>query len=60
VVIRSLRASMLTVLGADYITTARSKGVPGLRLFVRHVLRNAVIPAITVLASTSASSLAGR
>jgi peptide/nickel transport system permease protein len=49
VVIRSLRASMLTVLGADYITTARSKGVPGMRLFGRHVLRNAVIPAITVL-----------
>jgi len=49
VVIRSLRASMLNVLGADYITTARSKGVPGPRLFVRHVLRNAVIPAVTVL-----------
>jgi peptide/nickel transport system permease protein len=49
VIIRSLRASMLSVLGADYITTARSKGVPGRRLFVRHVLRNAVIPAITVL-----------
>jgi peptide/nickel transport system permease protein len=49
VVIRSLRASMLNVLGADYVTTARAKGVPGLRLFVRHVLRNAVIPAITVL-----------
>jgi peptide/nickel transport system permease protein len=49
VVIRSLRASMLSVLGADYITTARSKGVPGMRLFSRHVLRNAVIPAVTVL-----------
>jgi len=49
VVIRSLRASMLSVLGADYVTTARSKGVPGSRLFIRHVLRNAVIPAITVL-----------
>jgi peptide/nickel transport system permease protein len=49
VVIRSLRASMLNVLGAEYITTARSKGVPGGRLFVRHVLRNAVIPAVTVL-----------
>ncbi|HEU5419077.1 MAG TPA: ABC transporter permease [Streptosporangiaceae bacterium] len=49
VVIRSLRASMLSVLGADYITTARSKGVPGRRLFVRHVLRNAIIPAVTVL-----------
>ncbi|HEX9538188.1 MAG TPA: ABC transporter permease [Streptosporangiaceae bacterium] len=49
VVIRSLRASMLNVLGADYITTARSKGVSGQRLFLRHVLRNAVIPAVTVL-----------
>jgi peptide/nickel transport system permease protein len=49
VVIRSLRASMLNVLGAEYITTARSKGVPARRLFLRHVLRNAVIPAVTVL-----------
>ncbi len=49
VVIRALRASMLNVLGADYVTTARAKGVPGPRLFVRHVLRNAVIPAVTVL-----------
>ena len=49
VVIRSLRASMLNVLGADFITTAKAKGVPGSRLFIRHVLRNAVIPAVTVL-----------
>ncbi len=49
VVIRSLRASMLNVLGAEFVTTARSKGVAGKRLFLRHVLRNAVIPAITVL-----------
>jgi peptide/nickel transport system permease protein len=49
VLIRSLRASMLNVLGAEFVTTARAKGVPGPRLFVRHVLRNAVIPAVTVL-----------
>jgi peptide/nickel transport system permease protein len=49
VVIRSLRASMLNVLGADFVTTARAKGVPNRRLFIRHVLRNAVIPAVTVL-----------
>jgi peptide/nickel transport system permease protein len=49
VIIRSLRASMLEVLGSDYVTTARSKGVHGSRLLTRHVLRNAVIPAITVL-----------
>jgi peptide/nickel transport system permease protein len=50
VVIRSLRASMLNVLTAEYIVTARSKGVPPHRLLLRHVLRNAVIPAVTVLA----------
>jgi len=49
VVIRALRASMLNVLGAEYITTAKSKGVPAPQLFLRHVLRNAVIPAVTVL-----------
>jgi peptide/nickel transport system permease protein len=49
VLIRSLRASMLGVLGAEFITTARAKGVPTPRLLVRHVLRNAVIPAVTVL-----------
>jgi peptide/nickel transport system permease protein len=49
VLIRSLRASMLNVLGADFITTARAKGVPAPRLLVRHVLRNAIIPAVTVL-----------
>jgi peptide/nickel transport system permease protein len=49
VLIRSLRASMLGVLGAEFVTTARAKGVPTPRLLVRHVLRNAVIPAVTVL-----------
>ncbi len=49
VIVRSLRASMLEVLGSDYVTTARSKGVHGSRLLTRHVLRNAVIPAVTVL-----------
>jgi peptide/nickel transport system permease protein len=49
VVVRSLRASMLEVLGAEYIVTARSKGLSPLRLLNRHVLRNAVIPTVTVL-----------
>jgi peptide/nickel transport system permease protein len=49
VIIRSLRASMLDVLGADFVSTARSKGVPESRVFVRHVLRNAIIPTVTVL-----------
>jgi peptide/nickel transport system permease protein len=59
VVIRSLRASMLNVLGADYITTAKSKGVPGRRLFRKHVLRNAVIPAVTVLGINIAFLIGG-
>src|SRR5690348_7135362 len=50
VVIRSLRASMLDVLGAEYITTARSKGVSQRRLYGRQALRNAVSSAVTVLA----------
>jgi peptide/nickel transport system permease protein len=49
VLIRSLRASMLGVLGAEFVTTARAKGVPTSRLLVRHVLRNSIIPAVTVL-----------
>jgi len=47
--IRSLRSSMLTVLQAEYVTTARSKGLPRLRLYARHVLRNALIPTVTLL-----------
>ncbi len=49
ILIRSLRASMLNVLEADYVTTARSKGLPERRVLVRHVLRNAVISTVTVL-----------
>jgi peptide/nickel transport system permease protein len=50
ITIRSLRASMIEVLGADYVSTARVKGIGGLRLILRHVLPNAAIPTITVLA----------
>jgi peptide/nickel transport system permease protein len=49
ILIRSLRASLLNVLEADYITTARSKGVPERRVLFRHAMRNAVISMVTVL-----------
>jgi peptide/nickel transport system permease protein len=49
ILIRSLRASLLEVLGADYIATARSKGLPERRVLIRHALRNAVISMVTVL-----------
>jgi peptide/nickel transport system permease protein len=47
--IRSLRASMLNVLESEYVTTARSKGLPSRRVLTHHALRNAIIPTITVL-----------
>ncbi len=47
--IRSLRASMINVLGSDYVGTARSKGAAGIPLFRQHVLRNAAIPTVSII-----------
>jgi peptide/nickel transport system permease protein len=47
---RFQRAAMLDVLSADYIRTARAKGVPRHRVILRHGLRNALIPLVTVMA----------
>lgn len=49
VLTRFLRTSMLEVFNQDFIRTGRSKGVPRVRLVFRHVLRNAIIPVVTVL-----------
>ena len=49
ILIRSLRASLLEVLESEYVTTARSKGLPESRVLVRHALRNAVISTVSVL-----------
>ena len=46
---RILRSSMLDVLGQDYIRTARAKGLEERVVMVRHALRNAAIPTITVV-----------
>jgi len=48
-VARFIRSEMLEVLGQDYIALARSKGLSRLAVVVRHVLRNALIPLVTVL-----------
>ena len=50
VLIQSLRAAILDVLEADFIEVARAKGLSPARVLVKHVLRNAAIPVITVLA----------
>jgi peptide/nickel transport system permease protein len=46
---RITRASVLEVLNADYVRTARAKGLPELPVMVRHVLRNAAVPIVTVI-----------
>ncbi len=47
--IRSLRASMLAILESEFVMTARSKGLRQGRVLIRHVLRNAMIPTVTIL-----------
>jgi peptide/nickel transport system permease protein len=44
------RASMLDALSADYVRTARAKGVPRRKVIFHHALRNALIPLVTVMA----------
>lgn len=47
---RYMRSSMLDVIKQDYMRTARAKGLSSIRVLVRHALRNALIPLITVVA----------
>jgi peptide/nickel transport system permease protein len=46
---RVTRASVMDALGEDYIRTARAKGLPELRVLVRHALANAAVPIVTVI-----------
>ena len=56
---RMTRSSMLEVLGEDYIRTARAKGLMPGAVIIRHALRNALIPVISLSAVTFAFLLAG-
>lgn len=56
---RYMRSSVLDVLGQDYILTAESKGVSSFNVVRRHVLRNSVLPAITLLGPSVASVFTG-
>jgi ABC-type dipeptide/oligopeptide/nickel transport system permease component len=49
VLMRQIRSSMLEVMNQDYVTTARAKGLAGRNVVVRHALKNAMIPVITVV-----------
>jgi peptide/nickel transport system permease protein len=48
--VRYVRSSVLDVVKLDYVTTARSKGIGERRVVVRHVVRNALIPVVTLVA----------
>jgi peptide/nickel transport system permease protein len=47
---RYVRSSVLEVMRLDYVTTARAKGLPERRVIVKHILRNALIPVVTLVA----------
>ena len=49
VVVRMTRSSMLEVLEQEYVKVAQAKGVPAMGVLLRHALRNALIPIVTVL-----------
>ena len=56
---RLMRSSMLEITNADFIRTARAKGLPPSRIFLKHQLRNAVLPVVTVLGPAIASITTG-
>lgn len=58
IIARMTRASLLDMLGEDFVRTARSKGLAGRRVVLRHALRNAMLPVLTVI-GLSVATLAG-
>jgi peptide/nickel transport system permease protein len=59
VIFRMTRSSVLEVLGHDYVRAARARGIAPARIVLHHVLRNALIPVVTVLALHLGSLLGG-
>jgi oligopeptide transport system permease protein len=59
VIARYTRASMLEVTRKDYIRTAQSKGIGGREVVSRHMIRNALIPVVTILGPTLAFLVTG-
>jgi peptide/nickel transport system permease protein len=58
-VMRQTRTAMLQILSQDFIRTARAKGVSELRIVLRHALRNALIPVITVIGLQTGALVGG-
>ena len=59
IISRLTRSSLLEVLSEDYIRTARSKGLPERLIYLRHALRNALLPVITILGLQFGAMLSG-
>jgi dipeptide transport system permease protein len=59
IIARLTRSSMLEVLTQDYIRTARAKGLSPVKIVVKHALRNALMPVVTVLGTLAAGILTG-
>jgi peptide/nickel transport system permease protein/oligopeptide transport system permease protein len=59
VIVRLTRSSMIDVLGEDYVRTARAKGLRDLVVIVRHGLKNALIPVVTIAGLQFGQLLAG-
>lgn len=59
VIARMTRSAMLEVLYQDYIRTARAKGLAHARVVVRHALRNALVPTLTVVGLSFGNLLSG-
>jgi len=56
---RMTRSTMLEILGQDYVRTAWAKGLAPIRLYLRHGLRNALIPIVTILGLQTSALLGG-
>jgi ABC-type dipeptide/oligopeptide/nickel transport system permease component len=59
VIIRLVRNSMLEVMSLEFVTALRAKGLPESQVWLRHILRNALIPAVTVLGVQLGGLLSG-
>ena len=56
---RLMRSSMLEIVNSDFVRTAKAKGLPPTRIFLKHQLRNAILPVITVLGPAIAAITTG-
>ncbi|SPU71688.1 permease component of ABC transporter [Brucella suis] len=58
-IMRYMRSSMLETLNQDYVRTARAKGVREFWVVVKHTLRNAMLPVVTLIGSTIGLAVGG-